>query len=106
MNTMLHGSLRVGFTILIFSAFIPTAIAYQKLNPVASARTPVIQAETASSSEKSSDTSAEKPARCYLSLHLEMVGAPFASRVADAPAGLAHACDAQQERQGERKMEH
>jgi hypothetical protein len=91
MGKLFHGGVNVGMAILL-SGVIGSAMAYQQNDamPVKDAR--AASAEARFSSEKSGTSLAEKPEKCYLALHLEIVGAPFANRIADTPAGLAHGC--------------
>jgi hypothetical protein len=98
-----RSTIKFGLAILI-SGCVSSAIAYQQDNSLMQGKARATPAGTALSSEKIRTVPAEKPARCYLALHLEMVGVPFAARVADAATGVAHACDVEPKKERENKV--
>jgi len=72
--------------------FMGAAVAYQQEKTVKSAGADAGSSNAAFAiHEKQSDT-VDRPARCYLALHLQMAGAPFSASAADVRTGLAHLC--------------
>ena len=104
MVKLFHGGVKVGVAILL-SSVMGGVLAYQQNDVTSVEAARATSAEARFSSRVSGVSSAEKPERCYLALHLEIVGAPFANRMADAPTGLAHGCAVEpQQRPSENKV--
>ena len=94
MGMTLRRSINLGLVVLI-AGYMSGAIAYQQDKSATQAGTRVAPSEVKLLPDQSRSATAEKPAKCYLAYHLELVGSPFATGIADTATGVAHACYAE-----------
>lgn len=77
---------------ILLIGFVGSAVAYQHDKTFRSSSAEATSSPPAFSINEKQAEIADRPSRCYLALHLEMAGAPFAVSAADVKAGMAHLC--------------
>ncbi|MES2356221.1 MAG: hypothetical protein V4568_17815 [Pseudomonadota bacterium] len=97
MGAAFRSGIKVALVILI-SSHLSGAFAYQQPRQATPAGSHVSRVEAGLRSEKSGKALVEKPEKCYLALHLEMAGTPFAAQTTDAVSGVKCACEAESQK--------